>query len=169
MTAYATIGDLEARYPHELTLLAADEQTGLRDDVRIGHALTDASIEIRAILNARYSPADLAGHNCIRFNFRRSVDEWTFRRLDGSAERRAVSGNLLVSSGSVIRQFCLAGVGIGRIGRFHVEPDIKSGALVPLLEDYNAGDLEEVHAVFAGHDHLAARIRAFVDFLASRL
>ena len=61
MTAYATIADLEARFPHELTLIAASEQTGLRDDVRIGHGLSDASIEIRAILAARYSAAELAG------------------------------------------------------------------------------------------------------------
>lgn len=60
MTAYATIADLEARFPFELTLLAADETTGLRDDVRIGHALSDSSIEIRAILAARYSAAELA-------------------------------------------------------------------------------------------------------------
>lgn len=60
MTAYATIADLEARYPSELTLLAANETTGLRDDVRIGHALGDASIEIRSILAARYSSAELA-------------------------------------------------------------------------------------------------------------
>lgn len=60
MTAYATIADLEARFPSELTLVAADEQTGLRDDVRIGHGLVDASIEVRAILAARYSPAELA-------------------------------------------------------------------------------------------------------------
>lgn len=59
MTAYATIADLEARFPHELTLIAASEQTGLRDDVRIGHGLSDASIEIRAILAARYSAAEL--------------------------------------------------------------------------------------------------------------
>lgn len=60
MTAYATIADLASRFPAELTLLAADETTGLRDDVRIGHALDDASIEIRAILAARYAPAELA-------------------------------------------------------------------------------------------------------------
>ena len=60
MTAYATITDLEARFPNELTLIAASEQTGLRDDVRIGHGLSDASIEIRAILAARYSAAELA-------------------------------------------------------------------------------------------------------------
>ena len=182
--------DFLALYPEiELDLTLTDgmiDIVGERTDVAIRHGpLGDSSLKARKLMVSRQAvvaspaylarhgtplePADLAGHNCIRFNFRRSVDEWTFRRPDGSAERRAVSGNLLVSSGSVIRQFCLAGVGIGRIGRFHVAPDIESGALVPLLEDYNAGDLEEVHAVFAGHDHLAARIRAFVDFLASRL
>ncbi|MGB3831516.1 MAG: phage protein Gp36 family protein [Mesorhizobium sp.] len=60
MTAYATITDLERRYPQEIALLAADEQTGLRVDARIEAALADASVEIRAILQARYSPADLA-------------------------------------------------------------------------------------------------------------
>lgn len=60
MTVYATIADLEARYPQELGLLAADETTGLRDDGRITLALADASREIRAILQARYSPAELA-------------------------------------------------------------------------------------------------------------
>lgn len=60
MSVYATIADLEARYPQELGLLAADESTGLRDDNRITLALSDASIEIRAILQARYSPAELA-------------------------------------------------------------------------------------------------------------
>ena len=30
-------------------------------------------------------------------------------------------------------------------------------------------DVELIHAVFVGHDHLAARIRAFVDFLAERI
>ncbi|OCP17439.1 MULTISPECIES: phage protein Gp36 family protein [unclassified Ensifer] len=60
MTTFAAIPDLEARFPHELALVAADEQTGLRDDIRIGHGLTDASIEIRSILAARYSGAELA-------------------------------------------------------------------------------------------------------------
>lgn len=60
MTVYATIADLESRYPQELALKAADEVTGLRDDNRITLALSDASREIRAILQARYSPADLA-------------------------------------------------------------------------------------------------------------
>jgi phage gp36-like protein len=57
---FAALGDLEARYPSELTLLAADENTGLRDDARINLAIDDATTEIIAILQARYSTADLA-------------------------------------------------------------------------------------------------------------
>lgn len=59
MTVYATLADLEARFPAELTLIAADEQTGLRDDNRIEKGLADSAIEIRAILAARYSAAEL--------------------------------------------------------------------------------------------------------------
>ncbi|SON55813.1 Mu-like prophage protein gp36 [Hartmannibacter diazotrophicus] len=58
--AYATIADLEERYPDELVLLAADGATGLRDDDRITAALDDASIEVKSILQARYSAAELA-------------------------------------------------------------------------------------------------------------
>lgn len=60
MQPYATIADIEARFREQLTLVAADEQTGLRDDTRIEAGLGDASIEIRAILAARYSAADLS-------------------------------------------------------------------------------------------------------------
>ncbi len=60
MAVYATITDLADRFPNELTLIAADEQTGVRDDSRIEKGLLDASIEVRAILAARYASAELA-------------------------------------------------------------------------------------------------------------
>ncbi len=69
----------------------------------------------------------------------------------------------------MVQQLCLAGVGIGRIGRFHAEPDLAAGRLVALLEDYQPDEIETVYAVYAGHEHLAARIRAFIDFLAERI
>jgi DNA-binding transcriptional LysR family regulator len=116
------------------------------------------------------TPADLLNHNCINFNFRRSREGWAFRDpKTGLVELLPVSGNLKGSSGSIIRQWCMDGLGIGRVGRFHVEPDIEAGKLLPVLEDYNPEDIEEIHAVYAGHDHLAVRIRAFIDFLAARL
>ncbi len=81
-----------------------------------------------------------------------------------SPSRNRVNGNVLVSIGAILRQLCLDG-----LGRFHVEPDIAAGTLMPVLEDFNPGDIEIAHAVFAGHEHLAARIRAFIDFLAGTI
>ncbi|MBP2560431.1 DNA-binding transcriptional LysR family regulator [Neorhizobium galegae] len=116
------------------------------------------------------APAELIDHNCINFNFRRAVEGWPFRDpKTGSRELLPVSGSLKASNGSIIRQFCLDHLGIGRVGRFHVEPDIEAGRLVPVLEDFNPEDIEEIHAVYAGHEHLALRIRAYIDFLAARL
>ena len=59
MQPFVTLADLEARYPAELIKLAADENTGVRDDVRIEAAIGDASVQIRSILRARYSVDEL--------------------------------------------------------------------------------------------------------------
>lgn len=115
-------------------------------------------------------PRDLAGHNCLNFNFRRIQDEWPFRdRETGATEMLAVSGNFLANNGVTVQQMCLAGLGIARLGLFHVRDDILAGRLIPLLEEYNPGDIEMTHAVFVGHEYLAARVRSFVDFLAENI
>ncbi|RVT97498.1 LysR family transcriptional regulator [Rhodovarius crocodyli] len=113
-------------------------------------------------------PEDLDHHNCLRFNFRRLVDDWPFR-IDGRQVTRAVPGNLYGNTGDMLLRLCLDGVGLARVGRFHAQPWIEEGRLVPVLEDYNAGDIEIIHALFVGHEHMAARVRAFIDFLAERV
>ncbi|WP_319775496.1 phage protein Gp36 family protein [Breoghania sp.] len=59
MQPFATIDDIDARYPAELIVLAADEVTGETDTVRVTAACEDASSEARAILKARYTTAEL--------------------------------------------------------------------------------------------------------------
>lgn len=93
-------------------------------------------------------PQDLDGHNCLRFNFRRSLDEWPFRDpSSGEPFTRPVAGNAHGNSGVILRRLALDGVGLARLGAFHVEHDIADGRLVPVLEDYNADDIELIHAV----------------------
>jgi DNA-binding transcriptional LysR family regulator len=185
------VPDFLALYPEiELDLTLTDgviDVIGERTDVAIRSGpLRDSSLKARKLLESRKAviaapaylerhgtpqhPADLASHNCLRFNFRRSMDDWPFLSEDGqTVEAHDITGNMLVSSGAIQRQLCLDGVGLARIGRFHIEPDIAAGRLVPVLEAFNPGDIEVVHAVFAGHEHLAARIRAFIDFLVEKI
>ena len=48
-----------------------------------------------------------------------------------------------------------------------IAPDKKAGRLVPILEDFNPGDTEEINALFLGQGgHLRSRIRAVIEFLA---
>ncbi|WP_027909598.1 LysR family transcriptional regulator [Pseudomonas sp. URMO17WK12:I4] len=109
-------------------------------------------------------PEDLLQHNCLRFNFRRAEPNWPFMR-DGEVFSLKVCGNIECSSGEALAQLARVGAGIARIGAFTVNEDIQRGDLVPLLEAFNPGEREPIHAVFVGGATMPARVRLFVDFL----
>lgn len=111
-------------------------------------------------------PRDLEKHECLSFTFRRDRPSWPFR-IDGRDVEQPVSGRLLVNNGDSLRQMAIAGVGIARTGQFHVAEHIAAGRLVPLLEDYNAGDIEPIHAVYNAGGPVPYRVRAFIDHLAA--
>jgi len=179
------------RYPEvELDLSLTDEVIDLvaeRADIALrAGPMRDSSLKARKILESRRvivaspaylarhgtprTPQDLSRHNCLRFNFRRSMDDWPFvDPASGEGYALSVSGNLEGNSGSMVRRLALDGLGLARMARYVAEEDIAAGALVPVLEEYNGRDIELLHAVFVGHDYLAARIRAFVDFLGERI
>jgi DNA-binding transcriptional LysR family regulator len=114
------------------------------------------------------SPSDLREHNCLTFNFRRSRIGWPFR-YKGRYFEQPVAGNLQVNNGETMRQLALAGVGIARLGLFHVADAIKNGTLVQVLEKYNPGDLEMIHAVYLGGGNVPGRVRAFIDHISEAL
>jgi len=112
------------------------------------------------------TPAELVKHNLIGFNFARSVEGWPFR-VDGTLISIAAVGNTQVGDGEIARQLAVAGIGLARLGRFHTQAEVAAGRLVTVLEDFNAGDIEVIHAVYLGQGgFVPARMRAFIDFLA---
>ena len=114
------------------------------------------------------APEDLLGHNCIGFNFRRAEPVWPFLR-DGVRFTLPVTGNIEANNGDTVAQLAREGVGVARIGQFHVVDDIAAGTLVPLLETFNPGDREPFHALFLGGTSMPARVRVFIDYLAEKL
>jgi DNA-binding transcriptional LysR family regulator len=148
--------------------------------------LADTSLKARKLLESRRvivaspsylsaagtpsSPDELHRHNCLTFSFRPVSEEWPFRHpATGGSLLKIVRGNFESNNGPTVRALCIQGAGLARVGRFHVQPDIDAGTLVPVLEDFNPDDIEQIHAVYAGHEHLATRIRAFIDFLVARI
>jgi len=183
------LGDFAALYPHILIDIAltdalVDIAAGEADvAVRFG-PLADSSLTVRKLGETRrvvvaspgylerngtpLVPEDLLDHQCLNFNFRRAEPIWPFRR-DGRDFTLSVRGSIEANNGETLGQLAASGVGIARVGAFSVAHDIALGRLMPLLEDYNPGDVEQISAVFVGGQNMPARVRAFVDFLADRL
>lgn len=150
---------------------------------RVG-TLSDSSMMARRIGVARRkivaSPAyldrygtpvsidDLAQHNCLGFNFRRSTPVWPFKE-SGRIVDRAVDGSLLANNGETVRRMAIAGVGLARLGDYHVRNDIAAGRLIEVLAEAVAGDEEEIHALYLGGSRVPHRVRAFLDFTTPRL
>jgi DNA-binding transcriptional LysR family regulator len=180
-----------ARYPEIfIDLVLTDQVVNVREEktdiaIRTG-PLKDSGLVSRELGQSRFavvaSPAylkgreapthtdDLARHNCLGFGFIRHTQVWPF--VDASGARLSVvpRGNMHVSDGETMRQLALEGVGVARLARFHVGRDIAEGRLVPLLEPFNPGDTDPVHAVFIGPGkELPARVRAVLDFLYERV
>ena len=183
------LGPFAARYPHILVDINLSDSiadiAGGEADVAIRFGpLADSALTARKLgKSARVivaspgylaragtplTPEDLHGHNCLNFNFRRVEPTWPFR--DGARSYAMnVSGSIEANNGETLGQLAAADVGIARVGAFSVAAEIADGRLVPLLEDYNPGDVEEIHVVFSGGANLPARVRVFVDFLVEHL
>lgn len=114
-------------------------------------------------------PDSLAGHDLITFNFARHSDSWPFT-VGGRRSEYPAHGRTTVGDGESARELALAGQGLTRLSLFHIAHDIAAGRLVPVLEAFNPGDVEEIHVVYVGHGgRLPARVRAFIDFLVAEI
>ncbi|MCW5688758.1 MAG: LysR family transcriptional regulator [Pseudolabrys sp.] len=189
MSVLPLLGEFTARYPGiVLDIDLSDEVAdipGGRADVAIRFGpLADSPLTARRlgktgrtviaspVYLARHGipqrPSDLARHNCLDFSFRRIEPGWPFRE-DGRDYILPVSGNITANNGETLVQLALDGLGITRVGNFHIDDMLADGHLVPLLEDFNPRDREAIHAVFIGGANMPARVRAVVDFLAEKL
>ncbi|WP_449253178.1 LysR family transcriptional regulator [Brevundimonas naejangsanensis] len=183
------LGEFVVRYPNilvdiNLTDVVVDVAAGQADvAIRFG-PLPDSPLTARRLGETGRSivaspdyltrrgtprlPEDLLDHDCLNFNFRRQEPVWPFRR-DGRDYALTVSGPVEANNGETLTQLAMAGVGVTRVGHFSVAEALARGELVPLLEAFNPGDREPIHAVFVGGASMPARTRVFVDFLADRL
>jgi len=183
------LGEFVRLYPHILIDIAltdalVDIAAGQADvAIRFG-PLADSTLTARKLSEngrvivasptylARYgqprAPEDLLSHNCLNFDFRRADPMWPFLR-DGAEFCLPMKGNIEANNGETLGQLAAIGIGIARVGLFSVAAEIAEGRLVPILEEFNPGDVEPVHAVFVGRANTPARVRCFVDFLAEKL
>lgn len=109
------------------------------------------------------TPADLQALNCIRFSLSGHADVWEFTK-DGRTERVAVEGRYSVSSSLAVRDALRAGLGVSLIPIPYVENDLQSGRLQAALDGWRTVETT-LYAIYPARQHLAPKIRVFVDFL----
>jgi len=113
------------------------------------------------------SPAELAKHECIIFTRLPTPHHWTFNR-NKREERIQVKGRLRTNNADAIRTALLDGMGVGTLSSFLIGSDIQAGRLVHLLPDYDCGTAG-IYAVYQDRHYQQAKVRLFIDFLATQL
>ncbi|MNX40294.1 HTH-type transcriptional regulator DmlR [compost metagenome] len=119
---------------------------------------------------ARHAPLqqvqDLALHNCLTYTyFGKSL--WEFQGPDGP-ESVPVSGNLSANISNLLLAATLDGAGISLQPGYSVQAHLESGALVPLLTQWQPKQLG-VYAVYGTRKQMSPLLRSFLDFLIARM
>lgn len=145
------------------------------DSALIARKLEDAELVVvatPAYLKRHGTPKsldDLLAHECIQFERPSSGRRipWTFRH-DGE-EVDMVTTGAYAASEDVLGGATLAraGAGLFQTYRFVVEEDLRSGALVEVLQDFG-GSSRPFVLLYPHARHMSSRVRAFVDFLVEK-
>jgi DNA-binding transcriptional LysR family regulator len=112
-------------------------------------------------------PTDLLNHACIRHRFASGVmHPWEFER-DGEIVK--ITPTARVIANSIDLEISAAIQGLGLIATFEgfVAQELKSGALVPVLEDW-LQPFSGPFLYYQSRRHMPAPLRAFVDFIRKR-
>jgi DNA-binding transcriptional LysR family regulator len=159
-------------------------EEGMDVALRIAH-LSDSTLvatpvgEVRRVVVAapRYlakhpaieAPADLAGHQIISMTHF-GLDSWSFPAAGGGPIPQVVQfkPRFIVNTIRAAVASAVEGHGVTRMFSYHVAEEVKNGSLAIVLRDSEHAPLP-VHLV-TPHGRLAVpKVRAFVDFAASRL
>lgn len=112
-------------------------------------------------------PEDLTGLPVIANAAYPGRELWSLVR--GTEERAVpVKPVLVTNCPEVLHHMICAGVGMGLFCECHILEDLHSGRLVRLLPEWQVAEIP-ILAVYPDNRQIAAKVRAFVDFLARRL
>jgi DNA-binding transcriptional LysR family regulator len=109
------------------------------------------------------SPGDLAGHQAILYSGRPGWTSWTFHK-PGQEVSVELQGRLKMTAAEGLREAVFRDLGYTITSEWNFWPELKSGKVVPLLEDW---DLPSTHlsAVYPTGRLASTKARAFAAFV----
>jgi DNA-binding transcriptional LysR family regulator len=177
-----------ARYPGvSVELQLDDRQVDLVEEgydvaIRVGR-LQDSNLVARRLTPCRQvlcaspsylakhgapeRPEDLLEHSCIIYSLLSTPREWRFTDAAGETHVVPVNGALQSNNGLVNRAAAIAGAGIVLLPAFYIGEELHAGQLKAVLSDFKPIDLA-IYALYPERRNLTPKVRAFVDFLATK-
>jgi len=112
------------------------------------------------------TPDELAGHNCLVANWEHDFSmTLEYRDPKGHRGEVRVSGRYACDNWEVLREWAIAGLGIALKSTWDVRDHLEDGSLVALCPGYTFDTDVAIYAVYPHRRYLAAKTRAFIDFL----
>jgi DNA-binding transcriptional LysR family regulator len=112
-------------------------------------------------------PADLPVHQTVIYDQRGGGPGWTFSK--GTDEAAVIlKGRVRVTAAEGVREAVFAGLGIAVASQWMFEPELKSGVVRAVLEDWTL-PLIDLWAVLPTGRRASAKARAFSTFIESQL
>jgi len=113
------------------------------------------------------TPADLVKHHAVVYDQQGGGTDWTFRR--GAVETSIkVDGRVRVTVAEGVRQAVFSGLGLVIASEWMFEPELRSGAVTSVLDDWMLPSID-LWAIFPAGRQASAKARAFVHFLEKQL
>lgn len=113
------------------------------------------------------TPADLAKHQAVVYDQGGGGTTWTFRR-GGAKVSVIVDGRVRVSAAEGVREGVFAGLGLAIASDWMFAPELKSGAVKSVLDDWLLPPID-LWTVFPAGRQVSAKARAFASFIEKQL
>jgi DNA-binding transcriptional LysR family regulator len=113
------------------------------------------------------TPEQLTQHAMVIYIQRLGGEAWSFRQ--GSSERSInLPSRLRVSTAEGVRAAVMSGIGLAIASEWMFAPELASGAVRPVLEDWSLPSIDLL-AVFPTRHLVSGKARAFSDFMKAEL
>ena len=111
------------------------------------------------------TPDDLEYHQGLLYKSSLNQVHWLSTKAN-QIQRYKIQSKVVSNNGMALLEMTKAGLGISNSPSFFVKEALASGELVEILSEYKQKPLD-IYVVYPNRRHLPAKVRAFIEFLAS--
>ena len=111
------------------------------------------------------TPDDLEYHQGLLYKSSLNQVHWQSTKVN-QIQRYKIQSKVVSNNGMALLEMTKAGLGISNSPSFFVKEALASGELVEILSEYKQKPLD-IYVVYPNRRHLPAKVRAFIEFLAS--